>query len=143
MTLVFCMDDRQGMMFGGRRQSRDRVLLEDLTELSQGHRLLMNKYSDKMFASFGFHCQTADDNFLNLADEEDFCFVEDTNKIPDFDRVSRIIIYRWNRHYPSDLRFDHSLLSGFILQETKVFQGNSHDEITREVYIRSTTRPLK
>ena len=33
MKLIVCLDDKNGMMFNKRRQSRDRVLIENVLEL--------------------------------------------------------------------------------------------------------------
>jgi hypothetical protein len=48
-------------------------------------------------------------------------------------RVSTLVIYRWNRHYPADVRFEADL-SGFRLERKDEFPGKSHDIITKEVY---------
>ena len=32
MNLIVCLDDKNGMAFNGRRQSRDRLLTEDLLQ---------------------------------------------------------------------------------------------------------------
>ena len=53
MNVILCADDRDGLMFGGRRQSRDRAVIEDIGDLTQGCRFLMNRYSDKMFGKYG------------------------------------------------------------------------------------------
>ena len=54
MHVILCADDRNGMMFHRRRQSRDRAVLEDIEKLRAGKKLLMNKYSDKMFSEYGY-----------------------------------------------------------------------------------------
>ena len=52
-------------------------------------------------------------------------------------KVTELVIYRWNRHYPSDIRWEPDLKAmGFVLQETGEFPGTSHEKITREVYVR-------
>ncbi len=54
---------------------------------------------------------------------------------PCVDRLDRLIVYRWNRHYPSDVRFPPEL-ADFTLQSSTEFRGSSHDLITREEYTR-------
>ena len=54
---------------------------------------------------------------------------------PCVDRLDRLIVYRWNRHYPSDVRFPLEL-ADFTLQSSTEFRGSSHDLITREEYTR-------
>jgi len=51
------------------------------------------------------------------------------------DRVEAVILYRWNRTYPADLRFDWTP-SDFYLESAVEFPGNSHEKITREIYQR-------
>lgn len=73
------------------------------------------------------------ERYLKKAKENDFCFIEDGPF--SLDDVSEIIIYRWNRHYPSDRKFDIDLnKSGFILYHSEDFVGSSHEKITEEKY---------
>lgn len=39
MKLIVCMDDKNGMAFNHRRQSRDRVLAERIMELTENAKL--------------------------------------------------------------------------------------------------------
>ena len=51
-------------------------------------------------------------------------------------KVQRLIVYRWNRLYPSDVQFPLEYLSGKCKLESSFdFAGNSHERITREVYV--------
>ena len=45
-----------------------------------------------------------------------------------------IVLYRWNRAYPADVKF--TMPQGFALKESRDFAGSSHEKITREEYIR-------
>ena len=49
MILAVCIDDRNGMLFNGRRQSQDRVLREDLVREAGGGPLWMSAYSARQF----------------------------------------------------------------------------------------------
>ena len=52
-------------------------------------------------------------------------------------QTGKIVLYRWNRHYPSDVKWEPDLEGlGFALTETTEFPGTSHEKITREVYVR-------
>ena len=51
------------------------------------------------------------------------------------DRTREIILYKWNRVYPADFRFEVDL-SSWKLEESEEFAGLSHEKITRERYIR-------
>ena len=49
MHLVVCLDNRDGMSFGGRRLSSDRVLTEYMLNLTSGSKLWMSAYSATLF----------------------------------------------------------------------------------------------
>ena len=46
-----------------------------------------------------------------------------------------VILYRWNRTYPADLRLTLSL-EGWSLERREIFAGSSHEKIIKEVYRR-------
>ena len=67
---------------------------------------------------------------------EDF-FAETIPSDDMLEQTQKLVIYRWNRHYPADVRWDPDLDAlGFVLRETTDFPGTSHEKITREVYER-------
>ena len=137
MKVVVCLDDRLGMTFGGRRQSRDRVLIADLCrDVSKGERLLASEYSSILFDGMEVRPIYCED-FLNIAEKGDVCFVEDRALAPFIDRIDSLVIYRWNRHYPSDMTFDIDPdREGFELVKICEFAGSSHEKITKEIYER-------
>ena len=143
MHVILCADDRNGMMFHRRRQSRDRAVLEDIEKLRAGKTLLMYKYSDKMFSEYGYSDHEtfeSSEAALTAAGEDDFCFLEDISPAAHRGRIGSIVIYRWNRHYPSDLRIEGDLLDGWAAVERMDFEGNSHEKITREIFERQCGR---
>ena len=125
------------MTFGGRRQSRDRVLVADLCrDISEGERLLASEYSKILFEGVEV-CPLLCEDFLDRAGERDICFVENRALLPYIDRIDGLVIYRWNRHYPSDMTFDIDPdAEGFRLVEKYEFVGSSHEKITKEIYER-------
>ena len=50
------------------------------------------------------------------------------------EKIEGVIIYRWNRKYPSDFNFPIGFLENMRLVSTENFVGNSHPEITEEIY---------
>ena len=132
MTLVVCLDDRLGMMFNRRRQSRDRVLIAELMAHIGDRRLVVTPYSAPLFPADNPRITVAEDPWT-VADEEDFIFIEDADPTAAWERVTSVLIYRWNRAYPADKHFKGDL-SGFRLCETYEFAGSSHDKITKEVW---------
>lgn len=136
MNLIVCLDDRNGMLFANRRQSRDAAVCQKILQLSADHTLWMNDYSAKLFAGMGGRISVADD-FLGKSADGDYCFVENSDVLPYREKIEKVIIFRWNRHYPSDRKFPDTLLKdGFLLMETTDFPGKSHERITMEVYSR-------
>lgn len=135
MKVALCLDDRGGMMFNHRRQSRDRRVMEDLASCSEG-RLWCSPYSEKLLREAGLDC-VASETFLARASEGETCFLEDRPLGDAWGRVGTLVIYRWNRHYPADLYLDGDPATrGFRLTETTEFEGYSHEKITKEVWKR-------
>lgn len=136
MIVILCLDDHNGMMFNHRRQSKDNKVIEDIIKLCNGQKLYMSEYSKIMFQQHENIEKniTADPDFLQLAQSGSYCFVENLNINSYMDKLEKIIIYKWNRHYPADLFFDVSTLKNWELKEVENFKGTSHEKITREVY---------
>ena len=135
MIAIVCVDDNNGMMFNHRRQSQDRVLREHVLREADGEGVWMNAYSAKQFADAEPSRLKVCENFLEQAGNGEFCFVEDQDLRPYMDRTREIILYKWNRVYPADFRFEVDL-SSWKLEESEEFAGFSHEKITRERYIR-------
>lgn len=125
MKLIVCLDDNNGMMFNKRRQSRDKILTENVLEICKGEKLYTNEYSAKLFP----------ENTVEICGnpENGYCFAE--NFIVDEEYVDEIIVYKWNRLYPADTYF-YIDLENWNLTETVDFEGSSHEKITRERYVR-------
>ncbi len=131
MKLIFCLDDTDGMTFGGRRQSRDARVYEDIARDLKGGTLTIAPFSEKLLASAPLTTVTLPDPLE--AEEGATVFLED--RVPNdaaWARVRELVIYRWGRRYPKDLTF--IMPSGFRKIAVMTFVGNSHDTITKEVY---------
>ena len=137
MNIIICLDDNNGMMFNKRRQSQDRILRADLKEFIKDKDLYMNNYYYKLYKDIDNGNIKVSENFLEQCTENDFCLVEDKLLNNYINKINNIIIYKWNRIYPSDLYFDINLTSNsWELLETKGFEGSSHEKITRIIYRR-------
>ena len=132
MNIIVCIDDAGGMLFNGRRQSKDRILRQQAGLLGQP--LWMNSYTASQFTDDGIAIMK-DEAFLDHAPEDAWCFVENTDLIPFADKIRKIVVYRWNRMYPSDMKFP---LDQFVHRwhpvSSREFAGSSHERITEEVY---------
>ncbi len=130
MDIIVCLDDKGGMLFNKRRQSKDRAVLEDMKGCLSAP-LTIDAFSEKLFADTGIDYRVGEP-------EESGVFFAENVKISEIvDTCTRIVIYKWNRIYPSDFKFDIDLpKEGFVLKSTKDFAGTSHEKITREIYER-------
>lgn len=159
VRIIVCVDNRMGVCFNGRRVSRDRMVSGDILEMTRGNVLWMAPGSDKLFEEVfkakeevcrepgtGKKMQDAgrpedekkwkvDRDFLEKAEEEDFCFVEGENLAGYEGKITEIVLYKWNRDYPADVFFEVDL-SKWRLEERKEFSGYSHEKITKEIYNR-------
>ena len=133
ITAVICLDDGLGLSFFGKRQSRDRLLIAELTAWSEGKRLFVRPMSAPLFE--GHREVLIDEDPLAACGEGEICFLEALSPAPHLSRIGRLVIYRWNRLYPSDLRFGQDPTAlGFRLVLQTEFQGSSHEKITKEVF---------
>jgi len=133
MNIIICIDDKNGMMFSHRRQSQDRQLREQLLRLTGNHKLWMNAYTRKQFPDMADTRLITDEHFLEKAGDDDYCFVEDQDVSFFIEKIKRLILFKWNRHYPADTYFTLNL-SGWTLEDTEDFPGYSHEKITKETY---------
>lgn len=137
MIVIACVDDRMGLSFCGRRQSSDRLLRQDVLQFAAGRPIWMDTYTAAQFSDCDPACLRTDEAFLSHAGSGELCFVERQSILPWKDEIEGVVLYRWNRSYPSTVSFDLPLRS-FICTERVNFSGFSHELITREVYVRDT-----
>lgn len=134
MKIIVCLDDRNGMLFNNRRQSTDRVLNEKIVELTCESTLWLHPFSQRLFEGMSDNI-CIDERYLELAGQGEFCFIETVDVMPDTKSIEQIIVFRWNRVYPADVRFPAQLLDRFRRKdEILTFPGSSHDKISMEVY---------
>ena len=132
MIIAVCVDDKMGMLFNNRRQSRDKCVTDDLMTIAET--VHINGFSEELFEDYKDRIEVSED-FLENAESEDVCFVENIDLEPYADKIDKVILYLWNRQYPSSLKFKVDLSEYEFVEETE-FQGNSHEKITREVYVK-------
>ena len=137
MIIIACVDERNGMMFNRRRQSRDSAVCGDILRECGGKKLYMSTYSGKLFGDVEEKNIRITEEFLKEAEEEDFCFIEDIQISGFENKIRTVILYQWNRRYPADRYFLLDLSDGsWELQRTEELKGSSHEKITKEVYER-------
>lgn len=137
MIIIAAAENSLGMMFNNRRVTQDRLLWDAILELVNGEKLWMNEFSFKAFQDKeNISNIVVDNDYPGKVPEGEYCFVEDRRMYRYEDSVEKIYLFRWNRDYPYDFAFDIKLQNpGWQLVKTGEFRGNSHDQITVEVYV--------
>lgn len=133
ITVAVTVDDRMGIAFNKRRQSSDRVLIGDLVG-SVSDKIYVSEYSQSLFTTHEGKTVVVDDPLRECPDGG-CCFIEKTKIGEHLDDVETFIVYRWNRHYPSDVKLDVDF-SGYKMVDCTEFVGSSHEKITKETYIK-------
>jgi len=132
MTVYLCLDDRAGLLFNRRRQSRDAAVLADMAAAVPDV-LTIDAFSEKLISAAGIPYVLAGES---LPEDAHF-FLEARDPDALAPMAEKLVLYRWNRHYPADVRWEKTPEShGFHLSETTEFPGKSHEMITKEVYVK-------
>lgn len=131
MITIVCIDDNKGMMFNKRRQSRDRVLNEWIMNFAADRPLYMFEYSREIIN---------DESVVYINDIEDIdgkdgVFFNECVDPAAMNDNGELIVCRWNRAYPSDVKFTLSDEDYEIELLTEI-AGSSHECITIESWKR-------
>lgn len=132
MHLIFCIDDRGGLSFCGRRLSRDREAVAHMLRMTAGSHLWIHPDSGDLFPAEGV---VADPDYLTRAGPEDYCFVEKGPFPQVWKDLKSVTLYHWNRAYPSTEHFPRKLLENRKPVSTEEFPGYSHEKITMERFV--------
>lgn len=134
MVLIVCIDDHNGLMFNKRRVSSDKAVIADICDRYGAAGICISPYSASLFQGHEAYV-TVSEEFLN--NNANVCFAECGDFVKVKDSVDTLVLYKWNRSYPSDIKFPADLyVTSMNLQSSEDFAGNSHSCITREVYVR-------
>ena len=133
ITVAVTVDDRMGIAFNKRRQSSDRVLIGDLVDMAKG-KIYVSEYSASLFKEQVDKAVVVADPIKDCPDGG-ICFIEKTHVDTYIGDIESVIVYRWNRHYPSDMTLDLDL-GGYEMVNSTEFIGSSHEKITKETYIK-------
>ena len=132
MTIIVCVDDNNGILFNKRRQSRDKAVIADIINSVEDNAVIsVTPYSSLLFEEYQSRIKICE----SFDDDSSICFVEDADISHLEERIDQIILYKWNRVYPASVYFDIELDSWKCISSGE-FCGNSHDTITKEIYLR-------
>ena len=132
MKIIACVDDKMGLMFHNRRQSKDRKVREDMLMLVPGN-LWVSPYTARQFEEEEQERLLVAEDFLQKAGEGEYCFIEDADVLPYADCIEEVVLYHWNRVYPADTFFNLPLTPLEHVERTNL-TGHSHPDIVREIY---------
>ena len=136
MTVIVCVSEGGGMLFLGRRVSKDARVIENVGQLVGDGALFVSEYTEKLFSDSALSVIVATDP-LKTAGKGDFVFAEQGGISAYSEKIERLVIYRWNRRYPFDTALDLDPASaGLVRRESIDIVGRSHEKITREIYER-------
>ena len=95
MILAVCVDDKLGMLFNKRRQSKDRELRKDLLSLTD-QTLWVNEYTAKQFTEDEQMWLNIREDYLDDIGEDDLCFVEnlpvDFNEEAELEEMANLVV---------------------------------------------------
>lgn len=130
MTYICCIDDNASLSFNKRRNSSDRFVIDDIINTVGENPLRVDAYTAKLFRYRHVPSLIVDDDCLENAKDEEFVFVERQNPSTHLKVGDQLILYHWNRHYPSDNRLN---LTDWNTLEITIgeFAGYSHEKITK------------
>ena len=124
MTVIVWAGKNGEMLFNKRRCSRDKAVVDEILS-AFGQQLCVSEYSAPLFDG----CRVISD----LAEVGDgVLFLEDLPLSPALLQTEKLIVYRFDRVYPADVRLE--IPQNFTLTENTEFSGFAHEKITREVY---------
>ena len=133
MKLIVCVDNQGGVLFNRRRVSSDRNVISDIMDYVGNSRILASEYSVKLFP-VAENISVIHD--FSGMESDDYVFLEDSISQSMLKQVREVVVYHWNRLYPSDVRFPLEEVRKLgKLKSVVEFKGNSHEKITREVYM--------
>lgn len=146
MTVFVCVDKKMGVLFQGKRQSKDRMLRKRILDIveSANAKLTITNYSYEQFRI------DERDGLLNVQDKldfknDDYVFVEDEeslNNLP-WENIDELVLCCWERNYPADTFLHKPEVVDCTLKRKETVLGNSHD-MTLEFYnVKTRKKPGK
>lgn len=134
MNLICAVSNQMGITFNHRRVSRDKTIYADIAGSLAGKNLYMDIYSEALFVDMKDQINIiASPDYLRHAKQDEYAFFEVGEIDPE--KVKMIVLYRFNRDYPSDFNLELDFTTFEMVSRTE-FTGSSHDTITKEIWKR-------
>ena len=135
MKIFITVDNKNGISFNKRRQSRDVKLVDYILSIVGDDYLLMNSYSFELFKNATYKNITVDDDFLSCT-KNAFYFVENQLLSSTLNNIDVLYLCKWNRNYPSDKKLDFNIKDYFEIVSSEDIIGKSHEKITIEKWVK-------
>ena len=132
MNIIVCLDNKKGMMFNNRRQSRDREVIKDIITMADGNKIWIRPYSKTLFEEMDANIEVSQDPWEHAGNHETV-FIEEVPPEKFIKPNDTLIVYKWNRDYPGDVFCKLDLSKAECIAATD-FAGKSHETITKEIY---------
>lgn len=134
MIVFVCVGEQGSLLFNRRRVSSDSMIINDILEYSGYEKLYMREYSIKLFPADPRICIS--ETCLKSAGVADGIFWEESWQDALLEKANEFVVYLFNRLYPADVKFPlDQLRNRGTIKSVVEFAGNSHERITREVYV--------
>lgn len=111
MKIIVCVGDNNAMLFHNRRISRDRAVIEDILRMVSQEvkkdgraRIWMNEYSSELFRTYSGDISVSERFWKKLA-KRSIVLWKMCRSRKSKDKIQTVVLYRWNRKYPADIRF--------------------------------------
>lgn len=128
MKIICTIDNNLGIGFNRRRQSRDSVLIADMAK--SFYPLATTEYSAPLFSG---EKTPFIDLYPHVLQFDGFVFLENTCLFSVQDKISTLVLYRWDKAYPADNYLGVDLAKFTLISQTE-FVGSSHNKIIKEIY---------
>ena len=94
MKLILCLDERNGLSFNNRRQSRDRAVIDKIVCLAKEEPVWITSYSSELFRET--HCNVrVSADIMHAAKPGEYLFIENQDPHELLAQVSSVYIFRW------------------------------------------------
>ena len=135
MKVVLCTDERGGLLFAGRRQSADQVVLEKMAdEANEKHSTLwVSAYSKELFTKIDAPIQVLSEK--SAFEKDDIVFIEEIDPQPFIDQAHTVLLYNWGKTYPATT-FLKADLQAFQQVKEEEFVGDPHEEMFVQLWKR-------
>ncbi len=137
MKVILCIDEKGGVRFHGRRLSQDRIQRADVLRRFGREQLFMKEETAALYADAEMERIHRVIKWEPTIGKDGWWVCEDLEFMKWKEQLQELVLYRWNRKYPSDEQLSLTLtLPLWSCQACDTFAGSSHPLIHVEHYVK-------